>query len=62
MMINQLGIVAFALALAFSSCKTKSKAVDAKVTSGAELSEKEQLDFAYLFFDAEKETILGNDH
>jgi len=61
MRIFKLGIGIIAFALLLSACKIGSKTVAANVSSKAELSEKEQLDFAYLFFDAEKEKILGND-
>ena len=61
MRIKQLGLGLLGLALFLSSCKTGSKTVDVNVSSKAELSEKEQIDFAYLFFEAEKDKILGND-
>lgn len=48
-----------------TSCKTTTKATSGSTTSstnvaGKNLSEKERLDFDYLFFNANKEQMLGN--
>jgi tetratricopeptide (TPR) repeat protein len=44
-----------------SSCKSsKAASVDKKPSGETALTEKEQLDFEYLFFDAVKEKLLGN--
>jgi len=46
----------------FASCSSKKQAAKRANEPSAEhvLSEKEQLDFAYLFFDAQKDKLLGN--
>lgn len=61
MRINQIGIGIAYLLLLLSSCKTGLKTVEAAASSNTELTEKDGLDFAYLFFDGEKEKIAGND-
>jgi tetratricopeptide (TPR) repeat protein len=57
--INKLLILLFLPA--FVACSTKKQVSNEKEPSAAHvLSEKEQLDFAYLFFEAQKDKLLGN--
>ena len=55
----QISILFIALVLA-SSCAAGKKAPVSPSTGGPELTEKEQLEFAHLFYDAEKDKLLGN--
>ena len=58
---TRLGIGLFGFALLLFSCKTASKTAKSSPSSQTELSEKEEIDFAYLFFEGEREKIVGND-
>jgi tetratricopeptide (TPR) repeat protein len=53
--------ILFVFAVSFYGCKTAKTSVEVK-TNGNKggISEKEQLDFDYLFFEAQKDKILGN--
>ena len=54
-------LLLFSLVLGVISCSSQKKAITNQgPSSGAELSEKERLEFAYLFHDAEKDKLLGN--
>lgn len=54
-------ISAFILSIFLSaSCGAGKKTVQNTPTGRTELTEKEKLDFAYLFYDAEKDKLLGN--
>jgi pentatricopeptide repeat protein len=54
--------ILFVFVVSFYSCKTGKKSVEVKSDSNkGAISEKEQLDFDYLFFEAQKDKILGND-
>ena len=57
-----LGISLFVITLVLASCSTKKNSTPnhAETQKQAELTEKEQLDFAYIFFEAEKDKLLGN--
>ncbi|MEX1187714.1 MAG: tetratricopeptide repeat protein [Bacteroidia bacterium] len=46
--------------LGLTACSSQKKVSTEKVVTGGELTEKEQLEFAYLFHDAEKDKLLGN--
>ena len=51
----------FVLICLFASCKSKQRANAPKSNIGGEtLSEKDRIDFEFLFFDATKEKLLGN--
>ena len=54
-------LLLFSLVFGVISCSSQKKAITNQgPSSGAELSEKERLEFAYLFHDAEKDKLLGN--
>ncbi|MFN5370895.1 MAG: tetratricopeptide repeat protein [Bacteroidia bacterium] len=61
MILTRIGIGLIGFTLLLFSCKTSSKTAKPDQASQSDLSEKEELDFAYLFFDGEKEKTLGND-
>ena len=61
MFVNKSLLSFFVLLLFCASCKSRQKAVSPKSSNGSEtISEKDRIDFEFLFFDAEKEKLLGN--
>ncbi|MBK7181506.1 MAG: tetratricopeptide repeat protein [Bacteroidetes bacterium] len=54
--------IAFALVLSLCSCKSSASAKNSnpEKTNGAELADKDRVNFEYLFFNANKEKVLGN--
>ena len=54
--------IAFAFVVSLYACKPSSdiKSSNSKKTEGSELSDKDKVNFEYLFFNANKEKVLGN--
>jgi len=52
--------LSFLLVLLIFSCKTRAPSAVVSTSGKSDLTEKEQLDFSYLFYDAMKDKMLGN--